>query len=351
MNGYLLSKNQTGKNMKKAFITIVESPAHQKAGHPEHPDRFELIMDWIKNPPYSEIKLINTTPALHEDVLRVHSSEMLLSLKIACELGLQDIEPAPTYVNSNSYSAIMDAAGGVLSLARLIWSSKKAFPGFAIIRPPGHHADRDKPMGFCLLNNTAIGVMDVLEKGCEKVAIIDFDGHHANGTQAIFFNEPRVGLFSMQQENIYPGSGNLHEQVKGRIINLPLPANTDDMALGTIIERLLKPWILKFKPEMIFVSAGFDGHFSDPITGLGWSTTSYFSLAKAINNLSEIVCKSKLLFVLEGGYDPLALKEGILSVLCALIGRDCFEDSYGTNPYFGESLESVISLLVHYHGL
>lgn len=336
--------------MTKVICSYVESKNHLMLSHPEHPQRFERMRDWLEAPPYSELSFIKVTPALYEEILGAHSPEMLLSLKIACSMGLQEIEPAPTFVTEDSCEAMVMAAGGVLTLSRQILDHQSsARRGFAIIRPPGHHADRDKPMGFCLLNNTAIGVADALAKGLQRIAIIDFDGHHGNGTQAIFQNDPHVGFFSMHQENFYPNSGLIDNQVPGRIINLPLPFNTGDYALDDIGNRLLKPWIASFLPEMLFVSAGFDGHFADPLTGLGFSTQGYYKLAKLLIGLADEVCQGRLLFILEGGYDSLALKESIQAVLCAMVNEIEFPDTLGENPYHGESIDDRLTFLSHLH--
>lgn len=336
--------------MTEVIGTLIQSPEHVMAGHPESPSRFVKMLDWITNPPYAGISFVSAQPANHDDILRVHTPEMLLSLKFACSIGLQNIERAPTYVNTNTCDCMYLAAGGVLKLERMI-NSNEAKYGFAIVRPPGHHAGRDKPSGFCLLNNTAIGVADALENGCKKIAVIDFDGHHANGTQEIFQNDERVAVFSMHQEDIYPSTGGMQDQVKGRIINLPLPAGTGDEIFPQVSKFILEPWLRQLQPDMIFVSAGFDGHYVDPITGLGFTTDGYFSFASQIKDLVEQYSAGKLLFVLEGGYDPLALKESIQAVLCALSGEKEYPNSYGQNSYSIGTIESRVKLIAYVHQL
>ncbi len=336
--------------MTEVICALVNSIEHKMGGHPEAPERFSLMLGWPENPPYEGIQFVPADPAPHEDILRAHSPEMLLSLEIASSMGLQEIEEAPTFVNEHSCDSMRQAAGAVLKLERMILTGG-AKTGFAIVRPPGHHADREKPMGFCLLNNTAIGVADALAHGCKKVAIIDFDGHHANGTQAIFRDDPRVGVFSIHQENIYPGSGSMQDQVKGRIINLPLPHNTGDPAFSLISNHILEPWLKRMQPDMLFISAGFDGHFADPLTGLGFSTEGYYNFAKGLKRLANLYSVGRLLFVLEGGYDPQGLKENIQAVLCALVDGDQYPNSFGSNPYPGESIENRVILLAAMHEL
>lgn len=336
--------------MADVICSIVVSNQHYWAGHPESPDRFTKILPWLNTPPYSGVKFVHAAPASHEEILRVHSPEMLLSLKIACEMGLQKLDPSPTFVNENSCTAMRDAAGATLKLSRMILH-EEAKCGFALVRPPGHHADAGKPGGFCLLNNLAIAAADALEAGLERIAIIDFDAHHGDGTQAIFWDDARVGVFSLHEEDIYPGSGLLSEQLKGRIINLPLPHQSGDEVLEPIFFHILDPWIKRFKPQMIFVSAGFDGHFADPLTGLGFSTSGFHTIAQHLKTLADTFSQGRLLFVLEGGYDPLVLKECVQAVLCTCCGFNHYPDSYGINPYQGDPIDDRILYLLAFHQL
>jgi len=336
--------------MNECVCALIPSTEHSMSGHPESPDRFAHMAGWAANPPCTGLTFISPQPATHEEILRVHSPEMLLSLEIACSLGLHKIESAPTYVNSHSCESMRLMAGAVLQLERLI-ASGHAKNGFAIGRPPGHHAGCAKPMGFCLLNNTAVAVADALVSECKKVAVIDFDGHHANGTQEIFLNEERVGLFSMHQEGIYPNDGAMSDQVMSRIINLPLPAGTGDEIFPLVTQFILESWLEKFQPDMIFVSAGFDGHFADPITGLGFTTAGYYNFAKQLKGLAQKFSEGKLLFVLEGGYDPLALEESVQAVLCALVDQKVYPDSFGKNPFMQDSIASRVKLIAYVHNL
>jgi acetoin utilization deacetylase AcuC-like enzyme len=336
--------------MSDVLCTLVDSPAHIKTDHPEHPDRFKYIRDWVKKPPYETINFIRHTPATLDDVLQVHTSEMVLSLQIACQMGLCEIEPSPTFVTEKSCESMLEAAGGVLTLLRHILD-RKAQKGFAIVRPPGHHATQEKPLGFCLINNTAIAVANALKNGFERIAIIDFDGHHGNGTEEIFFEDDRVGIFSMHQEGIFPGSGLMDTQVKGRILNLPLLEKTGDPAFELIYREILLPWFKKFRPEIIFVSAGFDGHFADPITGLGFSTPGYYQFAQHLNSLADKFCDGRLLYVLEGGYEPMCLRDNVQAVLCAMAGESLYPNTYGFSTLPSTPVEHLVKLLSAMHGL
>jgi len=337
--------------MIKVLCSFVESEMHKMANHPESPARFSQMQSWVKSPPYEGISFVKANPATHEEILLVHSPEMLLSLKIACSIGLHEIESAPTFVTAQTCDAMREAVGAVLLLSRMVQKGDQSKRGFAIVRPPGHHANRDKPSGFCLLNNTAIAVRDALTRGLERVAIIDFDGHHGNGTQEIFQKDERVAFFSLHQEDYYPGTGNLNDQVAGRIINLPLPFNTCDEVFEPIVERIFEPWLKNFEPEMIFISAGFDGHIADPLTGLAFSTTGYHAFTERLIDLAEELCEGRILFILEGGYDPLGLKENIQAVLCALAEQEEFPDSYGKNPFDCPDIQNRLDYLVKIHEL
>lgn len=340
--------------MKECFYTIVASPEHQFPRHPECPGRFDKLRDWKTEPPYAGMHYVDYQPAQNDDLLRVHSPELLLSLKIACEMGLQEIDIAPTYVGEKSFENALMAAGATLELSRKILSSDAAIKrGFAIVRPPGHHVGREKPGGFCLLNNLAIAVADALARDIKKVAIIDFDAHHGNGTQAIFLDDPRVGFFSLHQEGIFPGSGGLDEAclVEKRVINLPLPTYCGNEIFGPVYLQILEPWLADFQPEMIFVSAGFDGHFDDPLTALNFSTSGFYEISKDLIGLAETYSQGKILFVLEGGYDPGSFANNTQAVLCALVEGDHYPNSAGESDHMHVDIHDRIRLICQLHDL
>lgn len=340
--------------MKECLFNIVASPAHQFPGHPECPGRFTSMLDWATTPPYPGMHYIDFQPAQNEDLLRVHSPEMLLSLKIACEMGLQEIDIAPTYVAEKSFETALMAAGAALELSRQIISPGSTIKrGFAIVRPPGHHVEQEKPGGFCLLNNLAIAVADALTRNINKIAIIDIDAHHGNGTQDIFLDDPRVGYFSFHQEGIFPGSGGLDEAclVEKRIINLPLPAYCGNEIFEPVITRILEPWLAYFQPEMIFVSAGFDGHFNDPLTSLNFSTSGFYEISKNLVRLAETYSQGRILFVLEGGYAPGSLADNTLAVLCAMVEGDHYPDTAGESNHPHVDIHDRITLICKLHDL
>jgi len=180
-------------------------------------------------------------------------------------------------------------------------------------------------MGFCLFNNVAIAAQDALAHGLKRVAVIDFDVHHGNGTQAAAWDDERFGFLSSQQEGIYPGrTGTLEDapHATGRIVNIPLPSNTGEQGFALIAEKIYQPFIANFQPEMIFVSAGFDAHWADPLAGLGMTIRGYYALSQALLKLAQTHCGGKIVFVLEGGYRPSTVASGIQAVFAALTGRE-----------------------------
>ncbi len=276
--------------------TFVPSPNHQFPEHPERPGRLELL-DLNTT---ARIEKIEASEATLDEIRRVHTRHMVAQLIQSCTLGPSVIDPAPTYVTHTSFDDARLAAGATLAVTRAVLTGA-ATNAFAIVRPPGHHAEPERAMGFCLLNNVAIAAYEALSSGLKRVAVIDFDVHHGNGTQAAAWDDDRFGFLSSQQEGIYPGgTGTLEDapHAKGRIINIPLPANTGEQGFALIAEKIYQPFIATFQPEMIFVSAGFDAHWADPLAGLGMTTQGYYALAKALVGLAEQYCNRKIVFVL-----------------------------------------------------
>jgi acetoin utilization deacetylase AcuC-like enzyme len=280
------------------------------------------LVGWESKPYASAIRFLNPTPASRPSVSAVHSEKMLAGFEAACRQGPGITDFAPTFVTPSTYIDAFLAAGATLDCTRTVLEGQ-ARNAFAIVRPPGHHAGPDTAMGFCLLNNIAIATQEVLSQGIARALIVDFDAHHGNGTQAVFLNEPRVAFFSTHQENIYPfRSGFIEDapQARGRIVNLPLPARTGDASFARIADQVLTPLVERFLPEMVFVSAGFDSHWDDPLAELGLSSAGYFVYARRLVELAGLYCKGRIIFVLEGGYNPKNVASGVDAVLAALTG-------------------------------
>jgi len=307
--------------MKTAY-TFVASRDHVYPDHPERPGRLDRLKALL---PSFEAELIEPRPATSEELAYVHNPKLIAALERVCrEEAPGIIDYAPTYVTPSSFEDARLAAGGVLTCTRAVLQGESQ-NAFAIVRPPGHHAEPDRAMGFCIFNNIAVAACDALAQGLERVAIIDYDAHHGNGTQAAFLNEERVGFLSVHQfqSGFYPGSGWISDvpQAKKRIVNVPLPAYAGDRVYEQVADRVFMPFLESFKPQLILVSVGFDAHWSDPITMLGLSSAGYLMLAKKVVALAEEHCEGKIVFVLEGGYDPANVAHGAETVFIAATGQ------------------------------
>lgn len=300
--------------------TCVPAPQHQFSGHPERPER----LDALNLAEIPGIEQLSAAPATLAEVGRVHSPRMIARLEAVCAQGPGVIDPAPTYVTPVSFAEALRAAGAAIGAARAVLDGT-ARNAFAIVRPPGHHAEPDRAMGFCLFNNAAIAAQDALARGLKRVAVIDFDVHHGNGTQAAFWGDPRAAYLSTHQEGIYPGSGWLEEasgaDLRGRMVNLPLPPRTGDAGFSQILERVMRPFVCHFQPELLIVSAGYDAHWRDPLAGLGLSSAGYGALSRGLVHLADENCQGRVVFLLEGGYDSLNVARGIEAGFCALTGH------------------------------
>ncbi len=209
--------------------------------------------------------------------------------------------------------------GGAIEATRL-WD--RGLVPFALIRPPGHHATRDRAMGFCLFGNVAIAAARLLADGCERVAIIDWDAHHGNGTQAAFYDEPRVLFVSLHEWPCYPGSGFFNEcgegDAVGKTVNLPLPAGSTDADYAQAFDVVIEPIVRQFAPQAILVSAGQDIHRDDPIGGMRVTEAGFADMALRCVRLARELCEDRLAFVLEGGYDRDATARAVEAVLRAV---------------------------------
>ena len=233
------------------IYTYVPSPEHVFPDHPERPNRLERL-DLASIP---GIEAISFSAANVDEVGRVHTTEMIEQLEAACAEGPGIVDYAPTFVTVKSFESALLAAGATLAAMRAVLKGE-AKNGFAVVRPPGHHAEPDRPMGFCLFNNVAIAAQDALAGGIERVLVVDYDAHHGNGTERAFWDEPRAGYFSTHQENIYPGSGFLQgaPHAKGRIADFPLPAYSGDKDFTQIFDLALAPLVKSFSPGLILRS-------------------------------------------------------------------------------------------------
>lgn len=275
-------------------------------GHPECPDRVKVIQTAFEHYPFTTTKHFYEAPLADRDqIVSVHDQDYVdWIFSIAPKEGMVGID-ADTYMNPYTLQAALRAAGAVSYAVDLVMSGK-AQCAFCNIRPPGHHAERDKAMGFCFFNNLAIGVMHALtEYHLDRIAIIDFDVHHGNGTQKIFQNDERVLLCSSFEHPFYPGYD--EELDNEHIIGVPLSAGTSGEEFRKQVEAAWFDKIDHFQPQLIFFSAGFDGHINDPLGGLKLTEADYVWLTMHISKMAKVYCEGKMVSVLEGGYNLNAL--------------------------------------------
>ncbi len=285
-------------------------------GHPECPERLESIMKAVSAPEFSGLIRILARKASVEDLLLAHTPEHVTSiLEIIPNQGLNFIDN-DTMLCPLSGVAAFHAAGAVLDAVECVLA-KPGSNAFCAVRPPGHHAHRDHAAGFCLFNNVAIGALSALERhGLSRVAIIDFDVHHGDGTQDIMWDEKDVLFISTHQSPLYPGTGRADERgAHGNIVNFPLPAGTGGDVFRDLMTDEILPRLNDFKPDMIFVSAGFDAHKDEQLASLALDEDDFAYLMKSFRDAAENLCQGRLVAVLEGGYNLNALGNSVAACL------------------------------------
>ena len=281
------------------------------AGHPERADRVTVIIDNLKK---IKSKHVIWKKPLKFDLkyLRLaHDINYLNSIKDSFPNDGLSFLDGDTILSPGSKEATIDAVGSIL--VGIDGVMKKDFKNaFCAVRPPGHHAEKQKAMGFCVYNNVAVGAYYLLEKyKLKKVAIIDFDVHHGNGTQDIFYDNEKVLYISSHQYPYYPGSGASNEKGnKNNILNVPLNAGTEPHEFLNAYDSIFKK-LKEFKPEFILLSAGFDAHKDDPLAQINLRSKDFYTLTKRIMNIAKAICGKKIVSILEGGYDLNALKESV----------------------------------------
>ena len=312
---------------------------HSERGHPERPGRIEAIKQAFENAGLWD-QYPHAEPAkISEAVLHgVHDPVYLKELKVASQKGQRlDME---TYITPASWQLALNAAGGAIAVAEAVWK-RAAKRGFAFTRPPGHHATPNQAMGFCLINNIAVAAEHLLQTQiAERLAIIDIDLHHGNGTQDIFYSRGEVFYFSTHQYPLYPGTGALDEigtgAGEGRTVNIPLPPYSGNQAFTSCLHSVIFPLLDKFKPQMLLISAGFDAHWRDPLGNLLVSTNCYGEVVAALSDWADINCQGRIALFLEGGYDLEAGAQTALASSRALLGQP-WDDPLGNSPTQEES--------------
>jgi acetoin utilization deacetylase AcuC-like enzyme len=289
-------------------------------GHPESPERLREIYQMIEEEEMRSRPLgkVNPRPSTREELEMVHSPAYIDLVASTAGKPYVRLDP-DTSTCAKSYETALLAAGGLLELIKVVMQ-EKLNNGFALVRPPGHHAERSRAMGFCLFNNVAIGAHYALKNfSLQRVLIVDWDVHHGNGTQSSFYEDSRVLYFSTHRYHFYPGTGSTTEVGKGMgegfNVNVPLSPGVGDTGYGIIFEKILKPIALEYQPQLILVSAGFDIHYMDPLGGMEVSEKGFARMSQILMEIAEATAQGKLVFTLEGGYNVAAQRKSVKAVL------------------------------------
>ena len=289
--------------------------------HPERKERLECILESINQINDIKINVLEAPIANMSAISLVHPKKYIEKIfSIIPTEGLVGVENEPyadTLLCSNSKKAILRSCGAGIAAADSLMSKNKRI--FCAVRPPGHHAETEKAMGFCFINNIAVTAKYLQNKyKINKIAIIDFDVHHGNGTQEIFYNDKSVAYGSIHEFPLFPGTGSENETGVGNIFNAPLKAGIRGKEFLEIFEQKILDPIDKFKPEVILISAGFDAHTRDPLASINLESKDFYEITKKIVDLSKVHSNGRIISFLEGGYDLLALSESIKEHLIAL---------------------------------
>ncbi len=308
--------------LKTLYLTHPQGVLHDMGpGHPESPARLKAIENQLKDTGLIQSVLVMTAgAATREQVERVHEAAYLDELEQASpNQGLVQLDP-DTAMNPFSLNAAYTAAGaGVSAIDAVMRGEVKN--AFCAVRPPGHHAERARSMGFCIINHVCVAAAHALETyGLKRIAIIDFDVHHGNGTENIFAHDPRVLMVSTFQHPFYPYSG--VEGRSKRMVNIPLPARSGSQALRSAVQDHWLPALADFSPELILISAGFDAHEDDPLASLQWQDEDYGWLTQQMMQVAERSAKGRLVSMLEGGYGIEALGRCVELHVRTLAGLD-----------------------------
>ncbi|MBI2889162.1 MAG: histone deacetylase [Nitrospirae bacterium] len=297
---------------------------HVTRDHPERADRLRAIMFGLDESGLSErITKVLPREATEEELALVHTPEHIEAIRKTRDFEHAQLD-ADTQTSAGSYDAALQAAGGLCKAVDLVVSGEFESV-FAMVRPPGHHAERDRAMGFCLFNNIAVAARYAIERHrMERVLIVDWDVHHGNGTQNAFYGDPRVLYMSTHQYPFYPGTGH-HKEVgtkdgHGFTINVPLPGRQGDEEFRSVFDEILIPIAAEFRPALVMVSAGFDAHEDDPLGGMRVTGTGFAYMMKRLLEVSASSARGKVVLALEGGYSMRGLQESTQAVVRELLG-------------------------------
>ncbi|XP_023545004.1 histone deacetylase 14 [Cucurbita pepo subsp. pepo] len=360
----------------KIIYSVAAATGHNQESHPESHLRVPAIANALENmeltPKFqgsNVVELQNYKPASVDDIVSVHSKSYVTGLEKAMDRASQDglilIEGSgPTYATATTFNESLVAAGAGISLVDSVVKASKTYKnppiGFALIRPPGHHAVPKGPMGFCVFGNVAIAARYAQRvHGLKRVFIIDFDAHHGNGTSDAFYDDSDIFFLSTHQDGSYPGTGKIDEVGRGdgvgTTLNIPLPGGSGDYAMKMVFDEVIVPCAQRFKPDIILVSAGYDAHVLDPLASLQFTTGTYYMLASNIKQLATDLCEGRCVFFLEGGYNLESLSYSVADSFRAFLGERSLASEFDNPAILYEEpsrkLKQVIQKVKQIHSL
>jgi acetoin utilization deacetylase AcuC-like enzyme len=301
------------------YISHPSSHLHDTGPHPENAGRLVAVEAALESTGWRGLERVEAPAATREQLLRVHTGEHIDAIEEFSRRGGGMID-VDTVASADSYAAALRAAGGACSGAEAVIAGDAPF-AFCGLRPPGHHAERGRAMGFCLFNNVAVAAAQVLAGGAERVLVLDWDVHHGNGTEAIFAQSPQVLYVSIHQWPLYPGTGDAAYsgagEGEGYTINLPVPPGTGSEEFLALVEHVVVPLGREFAPDLVAISAGYDAHRDDPLASCLVDTEAYGDMAAAMRDLAAEL-DTGVLVCLEGGYSPTALAASVIETVAAL---------------------------------
>ncbi len=309
--------------MTTAYLTHPDALAHETpAGHPEQIARITAIHAALDTPEFAALMRLDAPLAQDAQLLLCHPEQYVTRIRQAIPAaGIYQLD-ADTHVSNGSLNAALRGVGGACHAVDLVMQDtvQNAFVG---MRPPGHHAERATPMGFCLFGTVAIAARHALEHhGLQRVAVVDFDVHHGNGTQDLLWDEQRAFFVSSHQMPLWPGTGKTDERgAFGNVMNIPLPPGTDGAKFRQIYEDMVLPQLDRFAPELVLVSAGFDAHRDDPLAQLDLLEDDFAWVTGALCDIAARHCAGRLVSVLEGGYDLEALSRSVAAHIRVLMEK------------------------------
>ncbi len=341
--------------MTKTVLTYNRSHRkHHSPGHVEGPKRLDAVMTRLeRNPLWRRLDRLEAEPASLDDLRLIHDEEHIEVVRAASRNGTR--LDSDTYLTKHSFRTALDALGCVLAGTGAVCSGR-AQTGFAAVRPPGHHATPSRSMGFCLFSNAAIAARWAQQAfDLRRVLIVDIDVHHGNGTQDAFYEDPSVMYMSTHQSPFYPGTGLAHErghgEAEGTTINIPLPSGTGDDGYLRTYRDILRPLALRFSPELILLSAGYDAHWKDLLGGMRLSTTGFAGILREVHSWAAASCDGRLVGLLEGGYHTDALAECVAATIAVMHDDDTeIHDSFKQAPGSDLDVDDYLTDVADFHG-